>query len=117
MAEKVSSGRYVAVPFETEQLNMFGYSQSRISLQKDWMPFDVSQYNQFTTHAGFAAKWAEIPIEHLEETMSVFWSFNSDITGEVSFSGTGKQAINFFRTLKKQWQPELIPEDVFVVSV
>lgn len=57
-----------------------------------------------------------MPVTDLEATDFVNWFFASEISGTISFAGTGAQAVNFFRALKKQWLPELTPEDVFVAS-
>lgn len=112
-----ASGRYVAIPFEALKTDIWNNTQNLIRLEKEWQPLDVSGYNHFTTHAGFAVKWAEIPVDDLEAQEShISWQFQSEIYGYVSFSGTGKQAITFFRSLKTRWLLELVPEEVFIVN-
>ena len=113
-----TSGRYVAIPFEAKRTDIFGNTQAIIQLQKEWQPLEVAGYNQYTTHAGFQVKWAEVPIEYLEtDNVYISWSFQSEVCGYVSFTGTGKQAITFFRSLKNRWLLELVPEDSFLVNV
>lgn len=113
----MSSGRYVAIPFEAKRTNLWGNEEDLIRLEKEGQPFDCSRYNQYTTHAGYTIKWAEVPIEELEALDSnISWNFNSDVCGYVGFSGTGKQAITFFRSLKTLWLLELVPEDSFIVN-
>ena len=92
----MATGRYVAIPFEAMRTDIFGNTRNSIELQKEWQPLDVSGFNQYTTHAGFQVKWAEVPIEYLEaDDAHISWSFQSDVCGYVSFSGHGKQAITF----------------------
>lgn len=113
-----TSGRYVAIPFEALRTDIWGGTQNLIRLESNWQPFDVSSYNQYTTHAGFQVKWAEVPVENLEaEQSSITWEFLSDVYGNITFRGTGKQAITFFRSLKNRWLLELVPEDSFLVNV
>lgn len=113
-----TSGRYVAVPFEAKRINLWGNTENLIRFESNRQPFDVSNYAQYTTHAGFSVKWAEIPVEDLETLESYLsWTFHSDVYGYLSFSGNPKQAITFFRSLKNRWLLELVPEDSFLVNV
>lgn len=113
-----TSGRYVAVPFEAKRVNAWGRTEELIRFDANWQTFDVSNYSQYTTHAGFSVKWAEIPVEDLENLESYLtWSFQSDVYGYVSFNGNPKQAVTFFRSLKNRWLLELVPEDSFLVNV
>lgn len=113
-----TSGRYVAVPFEAKKTDLCGNEQDLIRFESNWQLFDVSNYNKYTTHAGFSVKWAEIPVEDLESLENYLsWSFKSDVCGFVSFSGNPKQAVTFFRSLKNRWLLELVPEDSFLVNV
>lgn len=113
-----TSGRYVAVPFEATRTNFWGETEDLIRFESNWQPFDVSKCNKYSTYAGFSVKWAEIPVEDLETSESdISWTFTSDVYGYLSFTGTGKQAITFFRGLKNRWLLELVPEDSFLVNV
>ena len=113
-----TSGRYVAIPFEGKKIDLFGNIQDIIHFDSHEEPIDVSNYNQYSTYAGFSIKWIEVPVEDLEGVESqLSWSFNSEVCGYVSFNGNGKQAITFFRTLKNRWLLELVPEDSFLVNV
>ena len=114
----MATGRYVAIPFEATRTDIYGNTRNIIDFQKEWQPLDVSCFNQYTTYAGFQVKWAEVPIEYLEaDDVHISWAFQSDVCGCVSFSGYGKQAISFFRSLKNRWLLELVPEDSFLVNV
>lgn len=113
-----TSGRYVAVPFEAKRTNLWGNTENLIRFESNWQPFDVSKYNQYSTHAGFSVKWAEIPVEDLETNKTnISWGFQSDVYGYVSFAGNPKQAITFFRSLKNRWLLELVPEDSFLLNL
>lgn len=114
----MATGRYVAIPFEAFRTNKFGLAEQVILIRTEFEPLDFSAYNKYATYAGVSVKWAEVPVEDLEaENIRISWTFNSDVYGYVSFSGTGKQAITFFRSLKNRWLLELVPEDSFLVNV
>lgn len=84
-----------------------------ISLQcmdSNWQQVQLDNLDKHKTYP--EVMWLEMPAEMLAGFSHVQFSYDS-ARGFFSFAGDGKQAVAFFKSLQKEWLPDLVPNEIF----